>query len=48
MLIEMGKGGCLIVIQARPGYSEHQSGLAFDLIDTEGNLLEEPGASQWL
>ena len=33
---------------ARPGYSEHQSGLAFDLIDTEGNLLEEPGASQWL
>lgn len=24
---------------ARPGYSEHQSGLAFDLIDNEGSLL---------
>ncbi|MBU0278237.1 MULTISPECIES: M15 family metallopeptidase [unclassified Gemella] len=24
---------------ARPGYSEHQSGLAFDLIDREGQLL---------
>ena len=33
---------------ARPGYSEHQSGLAFDLIDTKGNLLEETDASQWL
>ena len=33
---------------ARPGYSEHQSGLAFDLIDTNGNLLEETDASQWL
>ena len=33
---------------ARPGYSEHQSGLAFDLIDGQGNLLEEAGASQWL
>ena len=31
---------------ARPGYSEHQSGLAFDLIDTNGNLLEETDASQ--
>ena len=33
---------------ARPGYSEHQSGLAFDLIDTNGNLVEETDASQWL
>lgn len=33
---------------ARPGYSEHQSGLAFDLIDGQGNLLEKAGASQWL
>jgi serine-type D-Ala-D-Ala carboxypeptidase len=33
---------------ARPGYSEHQTGLAFDLIDTSGNLVEEAGASQWL
>ncbi len=33
---------------ARPGYSEHQTGLAFDLLDTSGNLLEEPKASQWL
>lgn len=33
---------------ARPGYSEHQTGLAFDLIDSSGNLVEEAGASQWL
>lgn len=33
---------------ARPGYSEHQTGLAFDLIDAQGNLLEEPAASDWL
>lgn len=33
---------------ARPGYSEHQTGLAFDLIDTSGNLVQEAGASQWL
>ncbi|MBO4106615.1 LD-carboxypeptidase LdcB/DacB [Streptococcus suis] len=33
---------------ARPGYSEHQTGLAFDLIDTDGNLLTEPTACQWL
>ncbi|EHJ57121.1 hypothetical protein HMPREF9318_02017 [Streptococcus urinalis FB127-CNA-2] len=33
---------------ARAGYSEHQTGLAFDLIDNEGNLLEETNASKWL
>ena len=33
---------------ARPGYSEHQTGLAFDLIDKNGNLVQESGASQWL
>lgn len=33
---------------ARPGYSEHQTGLAYDFIDQAGNLLEEPQASQWL
>lgn len=33
---------------ARPGYSEHQTGLAFDLIDKSGNLVQEAGASQWL
>ncbi|MGT2933881.1 LD-carboxypeptidase LdcB/DacB [Streptococcus catagoni] len=33
---------------ARPGYSEHQTGLAFDLIDSQGNLLEEKSASDWL
>lgn len=33
---------------ARAGYSEHQTGLAFDLLDSSGNLLEEPAASQWL
>lgn len=33
---------------ARPGYSEHQTGLAFDLMDMSGALLEEPQASAWL
>lgn len=33
---------------ARPGYSEHQTGLAFDILDSSGNLLEEPTAAQWL
>ncbi|HEM5491655.1 TPA: D-alanyl-D-alanine carboxypeptidase family protein [Streptococcus suis] len=33
---------------ARAGYSEHQTGLAFDIIDSAGNLLEEPVASKWL
>lgn len=33
---------------ARPGYSEHQTGLAFDLMDSSGNLLQEPGAVNWL
>lgn len=30
---------------ARPGYSEHQSGLAFDLIDNEGQLLGADGTT---
>lgn len=30
---------------ARPGYSEHQSGLAFDLIDSAGALLGSEGSS---
>ena len=33
---------------ARPGYSEHQTGLVFDLTDKSGNLLEDARASQWL
>ncbi|MFC3927472.1 LD-carboxypeptidase LdcB/DacB [Streptococcus caprae] len=33
---------------ARPGYSEHQSGLAFDLMDTSGNLLVDSAATTWL
>ncbi|MEW4354052.1 LD-carboxypeptidase LdcB/DacB [Streptococcus pneumoniae] len=33
---------------ARPGYSEHQTGLAYDLIDTTGNLVQEEKASKWL
>lgn len=33
---------------ARPGYSEHQTGLAFDVIGTDGQLLEDAGAAQWL
>ncbi|MBF8970140.1 LD-carboxypeptidase LdcB/DacB [Streptococcus sp. NLN76] len=33
---------------ARAGYSEHQTGLAFDLIDSSGNLLTDKEASKWL
>ena len=33
---------------ARPGYSEHQTGLVFDLTDKAGNLLEDTVASNWL
>lgn len=32
---------------ARPGHSEHQTGLAFDISDSQGNLLENR-ASHWL
>jgi len=33
---------------ARPGYSEHQTGLAFDVIGTNGDLVPEEKAAQWL
>ena len=33
---------------ARPGYSEHQTGLAFDLIGTDGDLVTEEKAARWL
>ncbi|MGT2749760.1 LD-carboxypeptidase LdcB/DacB [Streptococcus orisasini] len=33
---------------ARPGYSEHQTGLTFDLTDKSGHLLEDASASNWL
>ena len=33
---------------ARPGYSEHQTGLAFDLVGTNGDLVTEEKAAQWL
>ena len=33
---------------ARPGYSEHQTGLAFDLIGANGDLVTEEKAAQWL
>lgn len=34
---------------ARPGHSEHQTGLAFDFMDSNtGGLLEESRASSWL
>lgn len=33
---------------ALPGYSEHQTGLAFDLIGTDGDLVTEEKAAQWL
>ncbi len=33
---------------ARAGYSEHQTGLAYDIIDSSGSLLTEPSATTWL
>lgn len=33
---------------ARPGHSEHQTGLAYDILDSSGALLTEETASQWL
>ena len=33
---------------ARPGYSEHQTGLAFDVIGTNGDLVTEEKAAKWL
>ncbi|WP_207871519.1 zinc D-Ala-D-Ala carboxypeptidase [Enterococcus sp. DIV2402] len=33
---------------ARPGYSEHQTGLAFDLIHNNGSLLEKSREANWL
>lgn len=39
-------------VSARPGYSEHQTGLAFDLRSSTGGLFAEggsdPDAAQWL
>lgn len=33
---------------ARPGHSEHQTGLAYDFIDTNGELLTEKTSTTWL
>ncbi|MBF0579988.1 M15 family metallopeptidase [Erysipelotrichaceae bacterium RD49] len=33
---------------ARPGFSEHQTGLAFDLKDSSGQLLTSPTEAKWL
>lgn len=33
---------------ARPGYSEHQSGLAFDLVGADGDLPTDNQMYQWL
>lgn len=33
---------------ARPGFSEHQTGLAFDLLNWSGELLTSPTEAQWL
>lgn len=33
---------------ARAGYSEHQTGLAYDILDSSGSLLTEPQATKWL
>ena len=46
-VIKDGKAGA-DRYSARPGYSEHQTGLAFDIIGTNGDLVTEPKAAQWL
>lgn len=33
---------------AKPGFSEHQTGLTFDLKDSNGQLVEDPITSQWI
>lgn len=33
---------------ARPGFSEHQSGLAFDLLNQQGQLVEAPSESDYI
>ena len=33
---------------ARPGYSEHQTGLAFDLKHTDGSLVERQAEADWI
>lgn len=33
---------------AKPGFSEHQTGLTFDLKDLNGQLVEDPITSQWI
>lgn len=33
---------------ARPGHSEHQTGLTFDVIGSDGQLVTEPKAAKWL
>lgn len=33
---------------AKPGFSEHQTGLTFDLKDFNGQLVEDPFTSQWI
>lgn len=33
---------------AKPGFSEHQTGLTFDLKDFKGQLVEDPITSQWI
>ncbi|MBL1223598.1 M15 family metallopeptidase [Enterococcus sp. BWR-S5] len=33
---------------SRPGYSEHQTGLAFDFIDTAGELVSSKAESDWI
>lgn len=36
---------------ARPGFSEHQTGLAFDIVDTSGELIQaknDEKATQWI
>ena len=33
---------------ARAGYSEHQSGLAFDLLSNDGNLIETQPEANWI
>ncbi len=47
MSTKMGKKLPTVILLV-PGYSEHQTGLAFDVIGTNGDLVTEEKAAQWL
>lgn len=33
---------------ARPGFSEHQTGLAFDVLDAQGDLVRDQSTAEWI